>query len=115
MERGIEGVVFVSGDRHHTELLRETPGGFYPLYEFTSSPLTSGAADARYELDNPQRMPGTLVTETRNFGTIDVTGPWRDRSLVLRTFDADGTVLWEHTIHEDELVVPAAAEEGASP
>jgi len=40
----IDGLVFVSGDRHHSELLRVTwDGAAYPWYEFTSSPLTAGA------------------------------------------------------------------------
>src|SRR5690606_17316042 len=40
---GIEGVVVLSGDRHHSELMRMEREGAYPLYEFTSSPLTAGA------------------------------------------------------------------------
>lgn len=109
-EREIDGVVFLSGDRHHTELLREDVAGLYTLYDFTSSPLTSGAATAFGELDNPQRVEGTLVTETRNFGTLDVEGPWDERRLILRTWDADGTLLWEHTIAETELVVGSLPE-----
>ncbi|MCS7078402.1 MAG: alkaline phosphatase family protein, partial [Bacteroidia bacterium] len=30
-ENNIEGVVFLTGDRHHAELLRKEIGGFYPL------------------------------------------------------------------------------------
>ena len=37
----VEGVMFASGDRHFTELLRIERPGAYPLFEFTSSPLTS--------------------------------------------------------------------------
>ena len=33
--------MFLSGDRHFTELLKVERPGTYPLYEFTSSPLTS--------------------------------------------------------------------------
>ncbi len=41
--RKIEGVVFISGDRHHSELnIMQRPGA-YPLYEFTSSPLTASS------------------------------------------------------------------------
>ena len=105
VERRIEGLVFLSGDRHHTELLQKEMPGFYPLYDFTSSPLTSGAASAWQELDNPQRVEGTLVVGTRNFGTVDVTGPYDDRMLTLRTYDAQGEELWQFTITEHDLML----------
>ena len=62
----IDGVLFVSGDRHFSELLKIDRPGAYPLYEFTSSPLTSRPPpriDA-VERDNPDIVPGTLVAET---------------------------------------------------
>ncbi len=106
LDRGIEGVVFLSGDRHHTEVLRTDLPGMYPLYDFTSSPLTSGASPATSELENPQRVPGTLVVSQRNFGTIDVEGAWEDRRLVLRSWDAEGSMLWEHVVEETALELP---------
>lgn len=105
VERGIEGLVFLSGDRHHTELLRSDLPGFYPLYDFTSSPLTSGAATASQELDNPQRVEGTLVVETRNFGWLEFSGPYGDRALTLRTYDGQGNELWQFSLSEHELNV----------
>jgi alkaline phosphatase D len=104
--RGIEGVVFLSGDRHHTELIRLQPEGFYPLYDFTSSPLTAGAATPRGELDNPARVPNTLVAGQRNFGTITVEGPRTDRTLTMRTYDVDGALMWEYAIPASELQLP---------
>ena len=101
-KRAIEGVVFLSGDRHITELLRRRPDGFYPLYEFTNSPLTAGAGS---DPGTPNRVDGTLV-EQRNFGTLTVSGPREDRVLTLRTFDADGELLWERSIRAQDLTVP---------
>jgi alkaline phosphatase D len=105
VERSIEGLVFLSGDRHHTELLQKLLPDFYPLYDFTSSPLTSGAASASQELDNPQRIEGTLVVETRNFGTLEFSGPFGDRVLTLRTYDDQGVELWQFSLTEHELTV----------
>lgn len=105
VDRQIEGVFFLSGDRHHTELLQSDFQGFYTLYDFTSSPLTSGAASASRELDNPQRVEGTLVTETRNFGTLEFSGPYGDRSVTMRTFDDQGIELWEFSVSEHDLSV----------
>ncbi len=109
VERRIEGVVFLSGDRHHTELIRLEPEGFYPLYDFTSSPLTAGGATPRQELDNPARVPGTLVTDTRNFGTLSFTGPRTNRTLTMRTYDADGALLWTESVRAADLRLPDEA------
>jgi len=106
-ERKIEGVVFLSGDRHITELLRRHPKGFYPIYEFTNSPLTAGAGT---DPGTPNRVDGTLVEE-RNFGTLTVTGPRKDRELILRTFDVEGKLLWKRTIQAQDLTVSGTGEE----
>lgn len=94
---GIGGVVFLSGDRHHTELLKIERPGNYPLYELTCSPLTGGVHDMRGEADKPALVGGTLVGE-RNFCRLDVSGPRKERLLTVRAFDADGKELWRHEI-----------------
>ena len=99
----ITGVVFLSGDRHMTELLRVTPPGGYPLYELTCSPLTSGPARGHpAEANNPARVEGTWVTQ-RNFALIKVRGKRGERELVLGVYDKDGNRLWERTLNEREL------------
>ncbi len=103
---GVPGVIFVSGDRHFTELLKTERGRDYPLYEFTSSPLSSGTYNTlneSEEFDNPQRVEGSLVFEDQNFGMIRVSGKENNRKLILQTFGSDGSKLWEYTIHEDEI------------
>jgi alkaline phosphatase D len=103
----VEGVVFLSGDRHHTELIRRQLPGLYPLYEFTSSPLTSGGSRLDKEADNPARVPGTWVTDgVHNFGLVEVSGKPEERVLTFRTLDAHGKELWKHEIREGELRLP---------
>jgi len=101
----VEGLVFLSGDRHHSELLRVRWGqGGYPWYEFTSSPLTAGAHGGHPdELDNPARVPGTFVRETRSYGRIAVRGPPGERRLELSAHDETGAALWRHVVQEAEL------------
>lgn len=104
----IEGVVFLSGDRHHTELLVEKPSGGYPLYDFTSSPMTASAHGMRKdnpEFKNPLRVPGTFVGE-RNFGVIQLTGPATDRRLILEARRVDGTRIWRQEIPRSTLGWP---------
>ncbi len=99
----IPGVVLLSGDRHHSELLRSTAVTSYPLYEFTSSPLTAGGRRITEETENPLRMPGTWVTETRNFGMLEFSGPRKERVMTMRTYDFAGRELWKHTVTAAEL------------
>ncbi|MEE2756688.1 MAG: alkaline phosphatase D family protein [Myxococcota bacterium] len=103
IRRNVNGVVFISGDRHHTELVKIHPQGFYPLYDFTASPLTSRGAAADGEWDSPVRVPGTLVTKKRNFGMLRVSGAAESRSLTFESRDSKGQLLWTHSINASSL------------
>lgn len=128
--RNIPGVLFITGDRHHTivhKLERSQTGQSasggpaqrssatvptgtataktetYPLYDVTISPLTSGSAKPREEeLKQPSYVDGTLVTD-RNFATMNVSGPLKDRVLTIRVFDQKGAERWNRTIRAAEL------------
>ena len=106
VDRGIEGVIFLSGDRHHTELVRVQPNGFYPLYDFTSSPLGSRGAQASKERESAVRVPGTLVYGRRSFGLLRVEGPAKDRVMTLEARDTKGALIWTHQIRAQALRVP---------
>jgi alkaline phosphatase D len=106
----IRGVVFLSGDRHETELLRVTPLGFYTLYDFTSSPLTAGLTNPmpREEENNPLRVPGTLVNDMHNFGMLKFSGSCNERTLEMQAYDREGKRRWTHTVRGSDLVPPPA-------
>jgi alkaline phosphatase D len=106
-EARVEGVVFLSGDRHYTELIRLKDVGTYPLYDFTSSPLTAGNSNPYpVEENNPNRVPGTLVKGIKSFGMIEVTGTAKERKLIMRALDMQGKELWKHEIQASELKFP---------
>ncbi len=104
-EEKIEGVVFLSGDRHHAELSKLEQPGFYPIYEFTTSPLSAGAA-SKVDEPNTLRVPGTLLEGTRNFGLMEFTGPRTDRTMTLRLIDKLGKEVWRRDIKASELRLP---------
>ncbi|MCP9495349.1 MAG: alkaline phosphatase family protein [Pyrinomonadaceae bacterium MAG19_C2-C3] len=104
----IEGVMFLSGDRHHTELIRRDEAGLYPLYDFTSSALTSGGSRLEGEANNPARVAGTWVTAQRNFGLLEFSGAAKERRLVMRTLDTNGKELWRREVKASELRFPVA-------
>lgn len=94
-EEGIRGVVFLTGDRHFTELSQLTLKDGRVLYDLTVSPLTSGVYSPKEE--NRNRVAGTLV-EQRNFGVLHFSGPRKERVMTIRIHDAAGTLLWERSI-----------------
>jgi alkaline phosphatase D len=106
----IGGVLFLSGDRHHTELIRVQRPGAYPFYDFTSSSITAGPHVIKPdhpEYRNPLRIDGTLLME-HSFGIVRVSGAPQQRRLTLQACGVDGAVRWERTITRDELSFPAA-------
>ena len=92
---GITGVVFLSGDRHFTELSRlDLPDGNV-IHDFTVSPLTSGVHPPNEQ--NDLRVEGTLVAD-RNFGVLEFAGPANARTLRLAVYDSEGLLQWDRTI-----------------
>ncbi|HMO38058.1 MAG TPA: alkaline phosphatase D family protein [Saprospiraceae bacterium] len=95
-EENIKNVIFLTGDRHHTELDIYTNARGNMVYDLTVSPLTSGFA-RNVETDNKFRLEGTLVTQ-RNFGLLEFSGKREERQLTMRIFDVDGQELWQRNI-----------------
>jgi len=104
-ERRISGVVFLSGDRHLTELIALKDSTFYPLYDYTSSSLTAGLSTAKEE--NPHVVAGTLVNDAHNFGILKFSGPRRDRKLTMECWDYRGRLRWTHEISAGQLRPPS--------
>ena len=103
----VDGVMFATGDRHFSELLRIDRPGAYPLYEFTSSPLTSRPWENpdNAEQTNADLVPGTLVGK-RQFGLIRLTGPAKARRIALESYDQKGALLWRHELRAQDLRSP---------
>lgn len=98
----ISGVIFLSGDRHFSELIKLEKEGMYPLYDFTCSPLTSGAPDnIGEEENNPYRVENTLVKD-QNFARIAIEGQ-ENRRFSITVFDKNGEILWQESIPADRL------------
>jgi alkaline phosphatase D len=97
----IEGVLFLSGDRHHTEVSRMERKGAYPLIDFTCSSLTSGTHEPRDEANTFRLKDKTFFD--RNFGVINVSGERKNRQLVLSIYDTDGKKVWDYKIKASDL------------
>lgn len=101
----IGGVLFLSGDVHRTELIRLEDPNFYPLYDYSSSPLTSGTYAPDRVKENPAVVPGTLVAGKRNFGMLRFGGPRKERKLTMECYDNQGGLLWKQEVQAGALQV----------
>lgn len=99
----VEGVLFLTGDRHHSEVIQFNHEGIYTLFDVTVSPLTAGIGRVRgNELDNPQRVEGKLV-EAHNFGKITITGKKDERELRIDFMGTYGAKLGSFSVSEKQL------------
>lgn len=98
----INGVVFLTGDRHHSEIIKVAREGAYPLYDITISPLTSGMARfSGKEVNNPYRLLG--VDQEKNYGRFSFSGPRNNRVMKVEILGVKGELLGSWQVHEKEL------------
>ncbi len=90
----LHNVVFLTGDRHHSELSKLDHKGVV-IHDFTVSPLTAGFYE--HEEENLHRVADTKFIG-RNFATIDISGKRNNRVMKLSLYKDDGELLWEHEI-----------------
>lgn len=100
-KENIKGVIFISGDRHQSEVSVLNRKNNYPLYDFTFSPLTASPYDSSKEA-NTLRLPNTLYAE-RNFAVMSATGNKKERQLTFTLYDKDGKERWNKVLKASEL------------
>ena len=100
----IKGVLFLTGDRHHSEIVKTERPGNYDLYDITISPFTSGVSKVKGdEINNPSRVAGSLIEE-RNYAKIGVDGKKNERVLHLQIHGVTGKNLYDWSISEKQLM-----------
>ncbi len=94
-ENKIKNVVFLTGDRHHSEISHlVTPNGI-KIYDITSSALTSTTYDHSKE-PNTHRIPGSMISE-RNFAVFKVAGERKDRKLSVIFKNTQGKEVYSYS------------------
>ena len=98
----INGVLFLTGDRHHSEVIKIEGLVNYPLFDITASPLTAGThVFGESEKNNPYRVFG--LDQKQNYAHISVTGKPRERILTVKYKGLKGEHLGEWSVKEGEL------------
>lgn len=90
----IKNVVFISGDRHFSELSALKKAGKPTIYDFTVSPLTSGAFEKVSE-NNINRVEGTLFSGDRSFGMIQFVGKEKERTIRFILYNKNGNEIYQ--------------------
>lgn len=101
----VDGVVFLTGDRHHSEIIKVPRTGTYPLYDITCSPLTSGTHKFYGpEKNNSYRVLG--IDEKQNFAKISFSGKPTERQMTVEFFGIKGEKLGDWTVYGQQLRTP---------
>lgn len=95
---GIKNVIFLTGDRHFTELSTLVNSKGIAVYDLTTSSLTAGSfKGAEEKIKNENRVAGT-VFDGHNFALLNFSGKRTERELEIKIVDKDGKEVWSRKI-----------------
>lgn len=99
----INGVIFITGDRHHSEISRKKLKNGYYLYDIVNSSLTAGLHIlSEREINNPDLLADKTVNQN-NYTRFLINGKPKERTLKLEFKDLNGNVLKDWLVNENEL------------
>ncbi len=104
-ENKIPGILFFTGDRHHSEIQKEDKNYPYPIYDITCSALSSPRPKFRGwgpEGQIKERLLGSFITQ-HNYGMGTVVGDGDDKKLNILLKNRNQKVLFDFSIHMNEL------------
>lgn len=99
----IKGVLFLSGDRHFSEITQLNRAGTYPLYDITASTLSAQTDHPRgKEVNSKYRVPGSL-TLVHNYATFSFDDNAQNRKLTVTFHNNKGWILYRWSATANEL------------
>ncbi|HFX17742.1 MAG TPA: alkaline phosphatase family protein [Flavobacteriales bacterium] len=100
-KQGLKNVIFLTGDRHMSEISLLDNGKAYPkIWDVTVSPFTSGPNTHAENEPNRLRVPNTLIMQ-RNFAIFKIEGKGKDRHVKINFYDQKGKLIKDFTIKQD--------------
>ncbi len=93
-----KGVLFISGDVHYAEISRIHPPGGYPIYDVTSSGITS---TWYFATPNAHRIEGPVMEN--HYGKITIDWQPADPIIRMEAIDVTGNSRFEYTVRLSEL------------
>jgi alkaline phosphatase D len=104
------GVIFVSGDRHWSELSALSDSGLHRIYDLTSSSFNQLHPRGTPTKNRHRFLPETYHQENYGVINIDWDGPTPQATLEIR--DINGGVQLKHLVKWDEVTVQHESEVG---
>lgn len=93
----INGVVFLTGDRHLSQIIKTERPGLYPLFDITSSALTSGGTKLlAVEKGHPAMVLG--IEGKQNYSRLTISGLGDNRKLLVEFLGVKGEELGEWSV-----------------
>ncbi len=96
-----EGVLFISGDVHYAEISRIQFDGLYPIYDVTSSGITS---TWHFATPNKNRIEGPVMDN--HFGLITIYWDRPSPEIRMECIDVFGNSRFDYSISLDSLRFP---------
>ena len=92
------GVLFLTGDVHYAEISQLNTEGLYPIYDFTSSGLSSTWG---FSTPNNNRIKGPIMEN--HFGLLTINWEENDPTINMEVWDVSNTLRFKHTILLSEI------------
>ena len=92
------GVIFITGDVHYAEISKLQPEGMYPIYDVTSSGITS---TWHFATPNANRIEGPVMDN--HFGLITIDWNKKDIEVKMEIWDVRDNQRIEYTVRKSEL------------
>jgi len=97
----LKNVIFLTGDRHMTEISLLDEGKKFPkIWDITVSPFTSGPNTHAENEPNRLRVANTLIME-RNFAIFSIEGEGTERHIKITFYDQKGKEIKNFIIKQD--------------
>ncbi len=93
-----DGVFFITGDVHYSEISKLKEENIYPIYDFTSSGLSS---TWHFATPNKHRIEGPVMDN--HFGLITINWSKKPIQISMETWDVYGNQRFEYSFGLDEI------------
>jgi alkaline phosphatase D len=99
----IKGVMFMSGDCHHSIVVKKERKGTYPLYDIVGSAFTSGIYKLSKDEKEKLNYVKSSLVEEHNFSKISVSGERGNRRVKVEFVNKEGKTVGDFSVGEKEL------------